>query len=181
MKSSALIATCGALLVAASPILQGRRLYTKTDLVVEYVTVTVTEGDIATAFDRSGPRPAKATTTSVAPESSSTSVAPPPPPSTTSVEPVPEPTPEPAPETTTAAPVVQPAVQAAEPSPEPVVVAATTTQAAAAAQPTDYISTALYHHNVHRFNHSAAALEWSDEHAGYAQTLANTCNFAHDT
>lgn len=192
MKSSAFIAACGAILAAASPILQDRRLYIKTDVVVEWVTVTVTEGDTATVFRRPGSHRPKTTTTSSVAEPSTTSVAPPPPPppSTTSepvVEPTPtpeptpepapapEPTPEPAPVVESPQPVVEAVKTSAEPAPAPVA-----SQPAAAA-PSDYISTALYHHNVHRFNHSADALEWSDEHAGFAQTLADRCKFAHDT
>lgn len=186
MKSSVFIATCGAVLAAAGPILQGRRLFVKTDTVVEWVTVTVTEGDKPSVFVRPNSRP-KPTTTSVAPPPPATTEAPPPPPpapSTTAppvVEPAPEPTPTPSPEP---APTPDPVVQAAQPSPEPEPAPApapATTAQAAPAQPSDYISTALYHHNVHRFNHSASALEWSDEHAGYAQTLADRCNMAHDT
>jgi len=47
-------------------------------------------------------------------------------------------------------------------------------------QPTDYSSTAVYHHNVHRANHSAPDVEWSEEHAGYAAQAASSCHFAHD-
>ena len=185
MKSSVLLATCGAILATAGPILQGRRLFTKTDVVVQYVTVTVTDGDTATVFDRPGTRPKITLTTSTAAEPSTTSEAPAPPPPASTSEPVaqaapvptPEPSPEPAPVVESSAPVAQAAQPSSEPAPAPV----TTTAQAAAAQPTDYSSTALYHHNIHRFNHSAGALEWSDEHAGFAQTLADTCNFAHDT
>lgn len=104
-----------------------------------------------------------------------------------SPEPTPAPTPEPTPE-----PVV---VEAAapeptpEPTPEPAVVEAApvveTAPVAAAASvgeaPTDYKSAVLYHHNVHRSNHSAPALTYSDELASYAATLVSRCVFAHDT
>ncbi|KAF8862673.1 PR-1-like protein, partial [Acephala macrosclerotiorum] len=46
--------------------------------------------------------------------------------------------------------------------------------------PTDYQSTAIYHHAKHRANHSASALEWDDTLATYALATANTCVFAHD-
>lgn len=49
-----------------------------------------------------------------------------------------------------------------------------------ASSATDYISTVLYHHNIHRCNHSAPALTYNEEIAGYAATLAATCNFHHD-
>jgi type IV secretory pathway VirB10-like protein len=190
MKSSAFLAACGAILAAASPILQERRLFVKTDVVVEWVTVTVTEGDTATVFRRpSHAKPTPTTTSSAEPSSSSQAPPPPPPPppSSTSSEvvilPTPDPAPEPAPEQP--APVLESPtanVQVAQPQPtSEVVEAPASTSQPEAAQPSDYISTALYHHNIHRFNHSAAALEWDDEIAGYAQTLAERCVFEHDT
>ncbi|PGG95316.1 hypothetical protein GX51_08253 [Blastomyces parvus] len=45
----------------------------------------------------------------------------------------------------------------------------------------DYQSKVLYHHNIHRANHSAPALSWSGELAGYANTIASRCVFEHDT
>ncbi|SPQ19865.1 5c7548f3-fa18-4774-90c6-780829676d14 [Thermothielavioides terrestris] len=184
MKSSALLAACSALLAAASPILQGRRLYISTDVVTEWVTVTVTEGDTSTAFSRPVPH-TKATTTTSIPEPSTTSVAPPPPPppptstSAPVIQAAPQPTQQPSPSPQAADPQVQ-AAQPSSDTPAPAPAPSTTTQASAA-QPSDYTSTALYHHNVHRFNHSANALVWSDEHAQYAQTLAERCVFEHDT
>lgn len=182
MKSSVLLASCGAILAAAGPILQGRRLYTTTDVVVEWVTVTVTEGDASTVFNRPVPHTTP-TTTSTSTEPSSTSVAPPPPPPPPTTPaapppPPPAPTPDPSPAPAPAADSSQPQVQAAQPSSDTPPPAATQP---AAAQPSDYTSTALYHHNIHRFNHSASALDWSDEHAQYAQTLAERCVFEHDT
>ena len=190
MKYSAFLAGCCAVLAVASPILQDRRVYIKTDVVVEWITVTVTDGDTATVFRRPSPRP-RTTTTTIAPVPSSTSVAPAPAPPTSTpvpvVQPAPEPTVEAAPVVESPAPVVESPAPVVE-SPAPVVEApkasstpATSTAQAAVAQPSDYTSAALYHHNVHRFNHSAGALEWSAEHAGFAQTLAETCVFAHDT
>ncbi|KAL2022994.1 hypothetical protein VTK56DRAFT_4209 [Thermocarpiscus australiensis] len=192
MKSPAFLVACGAVLAAAGPILQDRRLHIKTETVVEWVTVTVTEGDAATVFLRPNPRP-KTTTTSIT--TSSTSVAPPPPPpppppSSTPeavIQSIPEPTPEPAPQPAPSpspspspepAPSPAPVVEAAKPSSAP---APAPTTEPAPSQPSDYASTALYHHNVHRYNHSASALEWSEEHAQYAATLAARCVFAHDT
>jgi len=46
--------------------------------------------------------------------------------------------------------------------------------------PTDYASTALYGHNIHRANHSAPALTYNNQLAGYAATVAASCVFAHD-
>jgi len=48
------------------------------------------------------------------------------------------------------------------------------------AEPSDYPSTVVYHHNVHRDNHSAPAVSWSEEYAGYAAQAAASCHFAHD-
>nr|POE94304.1 putative pathogenesis-related protein [Quercus suber] len=45
----------------------------------------------------------------------------------------------------------------------------------------DYSDTALYHHNVHRANHTVADLTWSDDLTSSAQTLASRCVFEHDT
>jgi uncharacterized protein YkwD len=63
-------------------------------------------------------------------------------------------------------------------------VAAPTVAAAAPAKQApssgDYVSTALYHHNVHRANHSASDLSWDDSLASYALNTAQTCVFAHD-
>jgi len=40
---------------------------------------------------------------------------------------------------------------------------------------------AVYHHNLHRSNHSADAVEWDDGLAATAQKIANTCVYAHNT
>ncbi|KAK4234139.1 CAP domain-containing protein [Achaetomium macrosporum] len=195
MKTSAFLALCGSILATASPVLQARKLYTKTDVVVEWVTVTVTEGDASTVFQRPKEHHTP-TTITIIPAPTTTSVAPPPPPpppATTSstseavVQAPPQPTSEPSPQASTqAAPVVQSpqsvvqvakvSTSSADATPTPA-----TTTSASVAQPSDFQSTALYHHNVHRFNHSAGALEWSDEHAQYARTLAERCVFEHDT
>ncbi|EEH41494.1 hypothetical protein PAAG_03057 [Paracoccidioides lutzii Pb01] len=45
---------------------------------------------------------------------------------------------------------------------------------------TDYKSLVLKHHNIHRANHSAPSLTWSDSMESYALTLANRCVFKHD-
>lgn len=36
-------------------------------------------------------------------------------------------------------------------------------------------------HNAHRSNHSAAGVTWDSKLAEYATTLADTCNYGHDT
>ncbi|KAH7126271.1 CAP domain-containing protein [Dactylonectria estremocensis] len=44
----------------------------------------------------------------------------------------------------------------------------------------EYQTVMLNYHNIHRANHSVDALEWDATYASYAQTIANTCVFAHD-
>ncbi|GAB1314715.1 hypothetical protein MFIFM68171_04925 [Madurella fahalii] len=56
-----------------------------------------------------------------------------------------------------------------------------TVQDVAAVEPTDYPSTALFHHNIHRANHSANPLDWNDTLAGFAQTLVDTCQYQLNT
>jgi len=56
---------------------------------------------------------------------------------------------------------------------------ATTTSAAGPAG-TTYKDKALYHHNIHRANHSAPALTWSYKQAQIAQSIAETCVYAHN-
>ena len=43
-----------------------------------------------------------------------------------------------------------------------------------------YHGLTLLHHNVHRTNHSAAALEWNQTLADFAKTTAQTCVWQHD-
>lgn len=65
----------------------------------------------------------------------------------------------------------------------PVVQAPSSSQAAetsSAPSGTDFVSVAVEHHNIHRSNHSAPEVGWSDELAGYASNTAATCKFAHD-
>jgi len=52
--------------------------------------------------------------------------------------------------------------------------------AAAVASPTDFQSTALYHHNIHRANNSVSDLTWDSTIAGYAATVAASCVYAHN-
>jgi len=200
MRSSILLAASGAVLAAAGPI-QERKLYTKTDVTVTWVTVTVTAGQEdagVLAYFRGGNKYQKTrtrvipTTIIVAPTPTPTTVVvettttPPvvvvPEPEPTVEPTVVEPTPEPAPQPTTT-PKPQPSPEPEpepEPQPEPQPEPVTTKVEEAPAAPTDYKSSALYHHNVHRFNHSADALTWSDTHASYAAQTAKSCKFAHD-
>lgn len=45
----------------------------------------------------------------------------------------------------------------------------------------DYKGQALYHHNVHRSNHSAANVGWDSNLENYARQLAKSCVFEHNT
>ncbi|KAK4198951.1 CAP domain-containing protein [Triangularia verruculosa] len=201
MKSSLVLAACGAVLAAASPIIQGRRLIVHSKVVTEWVTVTVTEGETPTpAVFSVARRPAQRTTTTTI--ATTTSAAPPPPPPpppapTTSAAPEPvvvvEPAPQPEPTTQAPPPVVEspaPVVKAPAPvveAPAPVVEAPApveTTQAPKVETPAgsdDYQKAVLESHNVHRFNHSAGALEWGQQYADSARVLAERCKFEHDT
>lgn len=202
MKYSMILAASGALMASASPVLQDRRLHITTKVIEEWVTVTVTAGDVpfatANAFHQHGPgrpvysapvRPQEPSTTAVQPTSEAP--APMPTPSSSSVVVA---APPPAPETTSATvivvteqpkPTTAPAVVAAPPaatSTKQEEAATTKAAAPAAAAPSgnDYASTLLYHHNIHRSNHSAGALEWGDSYAEYAAQAAASCKFAHD-
>ncbi|CAK7201628.1 hypothetical protein SEUCBS139899_004337 [Sporothrix eucalyptigena] len=193
MKASFALALTGAFLAVASPI-DKRVIHTEyvTDLV--YVTVTVDPPAPTTTHHTTSTTShtvTKPKTTSV----KTTSTTPPPPPPTTTTTPPPAPTTTtevPQEETititegaaaaaTTAAAAQQPA--AAAPAQEETTAAAqaqTTTAQAASSQPTDYGSTAVYHHNLHRSNHSAPAVSWNSDLASYAATVAASCVFAHD-
>jgi uncharacterized protein YkwD len=176
MRSSIVLTGLCAALAIASPVRnQLKKKALVTDIVTEIVYVTVTDGDIPIPDKTvvvSKTKFVEFVPTSSSSSSSSTSTPPPPPPTTTS-------TPPPPPPTTT------PVVEVPAPTPEPEVASTAATTAAAAPQvqaPTsgDYVSTALYHHNAHRANHSASALSWDDTLAGYALNTAQTCVFAHD-
>lgn len=61
---------------------------------------------------------------------------------------------------------------------------ATSTTAAATAAPSaasSYQESILHYHNLHRSDHSASGLTWSDDLAGAANTLATRCEYGHDT
>lgn len=90
--------------------------------------------------------------------------------------------------TSEAAPVYQAPAPSTYEAPAPVSSAAPakeysppTTSSSAAAAPTDYKGIAVYHHNLHRSNHSAPDLEWDDGLASSAQIIAETCVYAHKT
>jgi uncharacterized protein YkwD len=45
----------------------------------------------------------------------------------------------------------------------------------------DFIENALYHHNIHRANHSAPIVTWSETLASAASQLASSCRYGHNT
>ncbi|KAK0105100.1 hypothetical protein ONS96_004503 [Cadophora gregata f. sp. sojae] len=187
MRSSTVLAILGATVAIASPLnhqgLHHKKAYV-TDIVTDIVYVTVTAGeplpttvpDITpdttivvkhTVFAHHKPK-------SSAPPKPTTTPPPPPPP-------VPTPAAVPEPQPTPVAPAPEPVVEA----PAPVVqsvpdVKVAATPVASDAKPTDYQSSALFHHNKHRANHTADALVWDTTLAGYADKIAKSCVFAHD-
>lgn len=46
---------------------------------------------------------------------------------------------------------------------------------------TDYKGQVIYHHNIHRSNHSAPPISWDDGLAATAQHICNTCVYEHNT
>lgn len=207
MKSSLILAASGALMASASPVLQDRRLHLTTLVVEEWVTVTVIAPDmpVATAnafkFLQHGPgrpvfspHPQEASTTTVQPTSqapapvptpSSSSIvvaAPPPAPETTSstviIVPVSSSTQQPAPTTAPAVVAAPPAATSTQQ--EPATTKVDSPAAPSAPSSSDYASTLLYHHNIHRSNHSAGAMTWGETYAQYAQEAAAGCKFQHD-
>jgi outer membrane biosynthesis protein TonB len=180
MKTAMFLAASGAILAIATPLDLEKRKW-ETEVVIEWETVTVTEGAHPTFAAGGAHHHAPQLTTS-----------------TTSTTPTPEPTTvQPEPTTTPVAVVESVAPAAPEPTIEPVTEAAAppaaetpeaaapaappaTTAQAQAAEPTDYASTAVYHHNLHRLNYSAPALEWGQTYADYAAETAAKCVFAHD-
>lgn len=52
---------------------------------------------------------------------------------------------------------------------------------ASGAKPSDYQGFVIHHHNLHRANHSASDLTWSDSLAATAEKIGQTCSYAHNT
>lgn len=61
--------------------------------------------------------------------------------------------------------------------------ATSTTAAATAASSatSSYQESILHYHNLHRSDHSASGLTWSEDLAAAANTLASRCEYGHDT
>ncbi|KFZ17273.1 hypothetical protein V502_04646 [Pseudogymnoascus sp. VKM F-4520 (FW-2644)] len=203
MRSSAIILAGLSALALAAPV--QKRAYV-TDVVIDYVTVFVTESNLHSTRETVVPS-TRTTLEAVVTPTVSKSVAPVPtqgvfveskpvPTPTPTPEPIvetPTPTPTPQAPATTQAPqqdvhVEKPVVETTPVAETPTVVkttaaAAPTTAAPATASPVsgDYKSAVLFHHNVHRTNHSAPALTYDETLAGYALQVAKTCVFEHDT
>lgn len=165
-----------------------RDVITNYDVVYVTDVVTVTAGAIpTTAFSQIhyGHHHSHSTTVieQVSTEAKSTYQAPPPPPSSTpstSSTPSPSSTPVAEPATTQqpTSTYVAPTTSAAPTTSSAPVY---TSSSAAAAAPTSYQDIAVYHHNLHRLNHSAPAVAWSDDLASSAQQIAESCVYAHNT
>lgn len=185
MKSSIFIAATSAILAVAGPVgLRKRAMATHWD--IEVVTVTVTAGSEPSAavfIENVAPEVPKPSSAPVpapapAPEPTTSVVQPPPPPPKIKKPAAPQPQPKiepaPEPEPTTSVVVEQPAPSADADS-------GNNNGGDQAGVSGDYKSTCLKQHNIHRSNHSAPALQWDDQLASWAEQLANTCVFEHDT
>ena len=141
-------------------------------------------------------QPAKSQALVPAPEPTSSStpyVAPPAPKPTTSTTPyVAPPAPEPTTTSKAAVPAPQPTTKAA-PSPKTTITPSPVQSSPAASNnlPTTavpkldsaseiYKGLVVQHHNLHRQNHSVSDLAWNETLAGYAETVAKSCVWAHD-
>ena len=73
-----------------------------------------------------------------------------------------------------------------EPQPNPTTEAPTAKQPSAdepksvAPSDDDFQGAGIYHHNLHRANHSVPEVTWNDRIAGYASNSAAECVFKHD-
>ncbi|EMC96586.1 hypothetical protein BAUCODRAFT_148171 [Baudoinia panamericana UAMH 10762] len=65
------------------------------------------------------------------------------------------------------------------------IAASSSTQAAASSVPSlasdSYQDVAVYHHNIHRVNHSAPNIVWDTGLANTAAIIASSCNYSHNT
>jgi uncharacterized protein YkwD len=195
MRSSTFLTVLGAGLAIASPLIK-KAIVTEIDTDVVYVYVTETAPTATTSSSvyttvitleviptQASPSTSSTTSTSFTPTSTSTSSTPTTtstPPSPTTVAPSTTTTPPPAPPTTeapaaaatTAAPA---AASSAAPSPAPIGDSGNGLPTG-----TDFESKVIYHHNIHRQNHSADNAVYDSTIAGYAETVANSCVYAHN-
>ena len=172
MRTSIIIAAVSASLTIAGP-LEKRKYITEVE--TYYATVTVTEGsgpeatqitgikqrpedppvEAQSAAETKAPVPVVTVTQGVETETEPTS-----PPVVTVVKS------EPQPEPTTEAPTAK---QPSSDEPKP-----------AAPADDDFEGAGIYHHNLHRANHSVPEVTWNDRIAGYASNSAAECVFKHD-
>ncbi|KAM0426197.1 hypothetical protein ACHAPT_008547 [Fusarium lateritium] len=192
MKASMFLLGASAILASASPIRALDKRALKTQWVYEYVTVTVTEGDIpkkteptAVVFLEEPEKPAPEPTTSVKKpvnrrpkQRPSTKEAPAPEP--TYVEPEPTPEPEPVKEEPKVTTKQVTTKEEAKPAPTQAEESGSSSGSYDLSLDGDYKSIMLNYHNIHRANHSAPDLVWDDTLAGYAENIANGCVFEHD-
>ncbi|KAI9894858.1 MAG: hypothetical protein M1814_000078 [Vezdaea aestivalis] len=90
---------------------------------------------------------------------------------------VPKPTPS-------AEPIPSPKQQGeffAKPSSAPAAVSTAAASVGGGPPSTSYKDVALWHHNIHRANHSSPAMSWSDDLAASAMAVAQTCVYQHNT
>lgn len=153
MKSTIFAASLLASMAMASPLIHEKR-YLVTETVMETATVTVT-GDKGGWHNWGTNTPSASNTVTVIE-------------TTPTPEPTTTPEPEPSPVTTTVDTSSAPPSSSSE-----------------APQPTnslsDYAAPIMEQHNLHRSNHSVAALTWDDSLANIAQQIAASCVYAHDT
>jgi uncharacterized protein YkwD len=192
MKASMFLLGASAILASASPIrnaLEKREIEKremKTEWVYEVVTVTVVAGDepettapAATKptgvvfMEAPAPKYTAPSTTKEAPKVTVVTVEPQPESTKETVYESPAPVVE-KPKTTVEKVVAKP-TKAAEPKVEVPASGGDDLSLDGA-----YNTVMLAYHNIHRLNHSASALEWDDELAGYAENTANGCVFEHD-
>ncbi|KAI0175367.1 CAP domain-containing protein [Pestalotiopsis sp. NC0098] len=74
-----------------------------------------------------------------------------------------------------------PAETGSESATIPTTAATSTSQVEPAVTNQAYIDTVIRHHNVHRTNHSASAVQWSQSLADTARIIAESCDYRHNT
>ncbi|KAI1080565.1 PR-1-like protein [Whalleya microplaca] len=184
MKSSIFIAACSAALAVSTPLAK-RKL--ETSVVMDYTTVTVTDSEETskpTAFWGNKHRPIS----SKAEEVVTTVVEAPAPTPTQSqrsvviVTETAEATAQAAAQPTTEETIPQPQVSASAVASAVVSASSTTESDAEPTEPADddFPGNAVFHHNIHRLNHTSPLVKWSDKLAGYAEITAAKCNNLHD-
>lgn len=156
MRTSIITGALLASLAVANPVKRAEVVHV--DVVTQVVVVTSTKGLPGPSAPTAAPQPAPA--------------------KLFVVKPAPAASPAPAPK-----PVVAPKpVAAPKPAdaPKPVAPAPKPAPATSGSAPSDFKGSCLFHHNQHRANHSAPALDWSESLAAAAEKIAATCVFKHE-